>query len=393
MTWDGESQQRFLQRIAAESARLGRLVDDLLDFSAIESGILRLQRDWCDISAGARRGRRLPAAGRRGGDRGDLRSVAAGRLGRPRPAGAGVREPAGQRHRPQPARHPGERLRRGGRAGTGSRSAWPTTAPGLPAGDGQRAVRADATPPDAAAPAPGSGCPSPGESLRRTAGGSCWTSPGRGPASGSACPSRCRTGQWPASRAPGRRRQARARRRPAGPGDGELAPGNGELAPGNGSRGRPRQLGGGPGPAVSEPAVTTRALVVEDDPEHRRPDPVQSGRPGLRHGRVGRRPARAAAAGDRGARHRAARPDAARGRRLRAVPADPRALVGGDHRGLGPRRRAGQGHRAERGRRRLHDQAVQHRGTAGQDHGHAPPDPARPRPRRPRRRRSPSASW
>jgi signal transduction histidine kinase/ABC-type branched-subunit amino acid transport system ATPase component len=49
VTWDPESQHRFLARIAAESARLGRLVDDLLDFSAIESGILRLQRDWCDI--------------------------------------------------------------------------------------------------------------------------------------------------------------------------------------------------------------------------------------------------------------------------------------------------------------------------------------------------------
>ena len=49
VTWDGDSQQRFLERIAAESARLGRLVDDLLDFSAIESGVMRLQRDWCDI--------------------------------------------------------------------------------------------------------------------------------------------------------------------------------------------------------------------------------------------------------------------------------------------------------------------------------------------------------
>ncbi len=49
VTWDRESQQRFLARIAAESARLGRLVDDLLDYSAIESGIMRLQRDWCDI--------------------------------------------------------------------------------------------------------------------------------------------------------------------------------------------------------------------------------------------------------------------------------------------------------------------------------------------------------
>jgi len=49
VTWDRDSQQRFLDRIAAESARLGRLVDDLLDFSAIEAGIMRLQRDWCDI--------------------------------------------------------------------------------------------------------------------------------------------------------------------------------------------------------------------------------------------------------------------------------------------------------------------------------------------------------
>jgi signal transduction histidine kinase/ABC-type cobalamin/Fe3+-siderophores transport system ATPase subunit len=49
VTWDRDSQQRFLDRIAAESARLGRLVDDLLDFSAIESGIMRLQWDWCDI--------------------------------------------------------------------------------------------------------------------------------------------------------------------------------------------------------------------------------------------------------------------------------------------------------------------------------------------------------
>ncbi len=42
VTWDGDSQQRFLDRIAAESARLGRLVDDLLDFSAIESVFVNL---------------------------------------------------------------------------------------------------------------------------------------------------------------------------------------------------------------------------------------------------------------------------------------------------------------------------------------------------------------
>lgn len=49
VTWDGDSEQRFIGRIAAESARLGRLVDDLLDFSAIESGVMRLAPDWCDV--------------------------------------------------------------------------------------------------------------------------------------------------------------------------------------------------------------------------------------------------------------------------------------------------------------------------------------------------------
>jgi signal transduction histidine kinase/ABC-type multidrug transport system ATPase subunit len=49
VTWDADSQYRFLSRISAESSRLGRLVNDLLDFSAIESGIFRLQSDWCDL--------------------------------------------------------------------------------------------------------------------------------------------------------------------------------------------------------------------------------------------------------------------------------------------------------------------------------------------------------
>src|SRR6202042_424467 len=49
VTWDGDSQRRFLRSVAVESARLGRLVDSLLDFSAIESGTIRLQWDWCDI--------------------------------------------------------------------------------------------------------------------------------------------------------------------------------------------------------------------------------------------------------------------------------------------------------------------------------------------------------
>jgi signal transduction histidine kinase/ABC-type branched-subunit amino acid transport system ATPase component len=49
VSWDRDSEQRFLRRIAAEAARMGRLVGDLLDFSAIESGVMRLIPDWCDI--------------------------------------------------------------------------------------------------------------------------------------------------------------------------------------------------------------------------------------------------------------------------------------------------------------------------------------------------------
>ena len=49
LTWDTESTDRFLRSIAAESARMERLVGDLLDSSAIESGILRLQGHWCDL--------------------------------------------------------------------------------------------------------------------------------------------------------------------------------------------------------------------------------------------------------------------------------------------------------------------------------------------------------
>jgi signal transduction histidine kinase/ABC-type multidrug transport system ATPase subunit len=49
VTWDVWSQNRFLDSIASESARMGRLVGDLLDFSAIDSGTLRLVPDWCDL--------------------------------------------------------------------------------------------------------------------------------------------------------------------------------------------------------------------------------------------------------------------------------------------------------------------------------------------------------
>ncbi|HTJ77248.1 MAG TPA: ATP-binding cassette domain-containing protein [Acidimicrobiales bacterium] len=48
--WDDSSQRRFLDSIASESARMGRLVGDLLDFSAIDSGTMRLVPDWCDVA-------------------------------------------------------------------------------------------------------------------------------------------------------------------------------------------------------------------------------------------------------------------------------------------------------------------------------------------------------
>lgn len=49
LTWDTASTERFLRSIATESARLERLVGDLMDSSAIESGIMRLQGHWCDL--------------------------------------------------------------------------------------------------------------------------------------------------------------------------------------------------------------------------------------------------------------------------------------------------------------------------------------------------------
>ncbi|NED99263.1 ATP-binding cassette domain-containing protein [Phytoactinopolyspora halotolerans] len=49
LTWDADSVDRFLAAISTESARMERLVSDLLDSSAIESGVLRLRPDWTDL--------------------------------------------------------------------------------------------------------------------------------------------------------------------------------------------------------------------------------------------------------------------------------------------------------------------------------------------------------
>jgi signal transduction histidine kinase/ABC-type multidrug transport system ATPase subunit len=49
VTWDKPSEDRFLSAIVSESARMSRLVADLLDSSALESGVLRLNCDWCEL--------------------------------------------------------------------------------------------------------------------------------------------------------------------------------------------------------------------------------------------------------------------------------------------------------------------------------------------------------
>jgi signal transduction histidine kinase/ABC-type multidrug transport system ATPase subunit len=49
VTWDAASGRRFLGLIEGESARMGRLVADMLDSSTMEAGGLRLDPHWCDL--------------------------------------------------------------------------------------------------------------------------------------------------------------------------------------------------------------------------------------------------------------------------------------------------------------------------------------------------------
>ena len=47
--WPTEERQRFLEVIEAEAVRLGRLVAQMFDESSLESGLLRLDLDYCDL--------------------------------------------------------------------------------------------------------------------------------------------------------------------------------------------------------------------------------------------------------------------------------------------------------------------------------------------------------
>jgi signal transduction histidine kinase len=49
VTWDSDSQRRFLDAIVSVSQRMSRLVEDLLDTVAISSGNMTLHEDWCDM--------------------------------------------------------------------------------------------------------------------------------------------------------------------------------------------------------------------------------------------------------------------------------------------------------------------------------------------------------
>ena len=199
VTWDAESEQRFLTRIAAESSRLGRLVDDLLRFSAIESGILQLQRDWCDLPlvldaavaclppadalrVDVRCADDLPVIW---ADHDRLEQVFVNLL-----SNAIGHNPPGTRVTVSaiadgPDTVHGERRRRRDRDAAGRRAG---------------AVRADAAAARARVPVPASGCPSPGASSPRTAASWNCCSPRGAPASASSCRWRTRTARPPSTR-------------------------------------------------------------------------------------------------------------------------------------------------------------------------------------------------
>lgn len=50
VTWDPEAQQEFLNIISTETDRLSQLVDDLLDLSRIEAGMLKVNRHKCRLN-------------------------------------------------------------------------------------------------------------------------------------------------------------------------------------------------------------------------------------------------------------------------------------------------------------------------------------------------------
>ena len=118
LTWNPEATRRFLGSIAAESARMERLVGDLLDSTAIESGVLRLQRDWCDLALVVSAAANCLSRGRRCG------STWPGTWSRSGPTTTGWSRSSSTcwRTRPATARRRGARM---SRSGPGVRRAGP----------------------------------------------------------------------------------------------------------------------------------------------------------------------------------------------------------------------------------------------------------------------------
>ena len=174
LTWNPEATRRFLGSIAAESARMERLVGDLLDSTAIESGVLRLQRDWCDLalvvgaaanclsSEAVVRVRVTEVVEPVWADHDRLEQVFVNLLENAASHGA---SPRGTDVTVRPAGCRGGPRWRSPTTGRASRPGWP----------GRSSSRGSGAPPRW--PAPGWGCPSHGGSSKRTAAPWWWRRP------------------------------------------------------------------------------------------------------------------------------------------------------------------------------------------------------------------------
>ena len=303
-TISDEQRRELASVITEETARLERLIRNLLDLSRLQAGGAEPRTDWALARrAGARRGR----LGRR-----------TARHLRPRPRPRPAAAPRGRRAARARARERARELRplRGRRARDGPRPrdrprtsccGSPTTGPAFRArtwsGSSSRSTASTT-----ATAAPGSGSRSRAGSSRRTAAASA--------------PSRCRA-------------RARASSSSSGP-----------------RWRRPGRRAGGRGERASPGARLRR----------RAPDPARAaGDPARRRLRGGDGRDRAGGARQCGGRARGRgdpRPGASRRQRGRRVPLDPGVERHADHRAVRGRRGGAEGARARGGRRRLRDEAV-----------------------------------
>ena len=111
----------LVAEIRTATRRLQRLVNNLLDMTRLESGTLRLRRDWCDPADLINAAREMTADALRRPDRADgaaRRPSAGARRRRPHPAGAGQPHPQRLRAHAAGGRdHARRRRRRGGGPG------------------------------------------------------------------------------------------------------------------------------------------------------------------------------------------------------------------------------------------------------------------------------------